>query len=386
MSIQVGIDVTSLTYGRGVSRYTANLVRALLTYAPVSLSLYGSSFRGKKHLEQEISQILNSVPSKNWPTKIALQNYPPSLQNLLWNLLKKNQIKKLLPKIEVFHSWDWLQPPDQKLPVVSTIHDLAILRFPDTAHPQILSMHHASWKRLKAQKAHLIAISRATKKDIIELLEYPAELIHVIYEALPLEFEQVSQTMTEAKETSIKQKFALDNPFILFAGTREPRKNLLRLIEAWEPFANDFQLVIAGDVGWDKTDELSKKAHHSQLKFLGRVTDQELAVLYGEAELFAYPSLYEGFGLPILEAFYYGTPVLTSNISSMVEVAGNAAELVDPLSVASIRQGLKTILDEKLLDQQKRLQRMIIRLQMFDWQRVALETLKVYQKALDDQK
>ena len=112
------------------------------------------------------------------------------------------------------------------------------------------------------------------------------------------------------------------------------------------------------------------------------MSDKVLAVLYSEASLFAYPCLYEGFGLPILEAFYYGTPVVTANVSSMVEVAGNAAELVDPLSVDSIRKGMEVILSETLAEQQKRVQKMVIRLQMFDWQRVAKETMAVYQTAI----
>ena len=142
--------------------------------------------------------------------------------------------------------------------------------------------------------------------------------------------------------------------------------------------AKDYQLIIAGEKGWDKTENID----HSQLRFLGHVEDRELAVLYGEAEVFCYPSLYEGFGLPILESFFHGTPVLTSNISSMPEVAGNAAEYIDPENTDDIRKGLETILNESIEAQQKRLQRMIIRLQMFSWERVVEETIQVYQKAL----
>lgn len=379
--MNVGIDVTSLIYGRGVSRYTANLVRSLLHSTSTSLSLYGSSFRQYSKLESEIKSLLAENPTAKTRINVKLQKYPPSVQNLLWNTLNQNSIASQLPKVQVFHSWDWLQPPDKKLPIVSTIHDLAMLRFPETAHPQILKMHQVSWQKLKARQSHLIAISRATKQDVVELLEYPRELVHVVYEALPTEFAAVTQTLDATKTERLKTKLQLDKPYILFVGTREPRKNIQRLIQAWEPLAKDIQLIIAGEVGWDQTEKIQSE----NLRFLGRVSDQELAVLYREAQLFAYPSLYEGFGLPILEAFYSGTPVVTSNLSSMEEVAGNAAALIDPLSVESLRAGIETILKEKPEQKQQRRQKMKIRLQMFDWQRVAQETLKVYQKAIDDQ-
>lgn len=379
--MNVGIDVTSLIYGRGVSRYTANLVRSLLQHTPASLSLYGSSFRQRPQLQAEIKKILDTVPNTQSRTTVKLQSYPPSVQNVLWNLLGQNPVSGLLPKAHVFHSWDWLQPPDKELPLVSTIHDLAMLHFPETAHPQILKMHQTSWRKLKDRRAHIIAISRATKQDVVELLEYPSELVHVVYEALPTEFAAVAKTLDATKIDRLKTKLQLDKPFILFVGTREPRKNIQRLIQAWEPLGKDLELLIAGDAGWDETDKFKS----NKVRFLGRVTDQELAVLYKEAAVFAYPSLYEGFGLPILEAFCLETPVLTSNVSSMIEVAGNAAELIDPQSVESIRAGLEKLLKEKDDQQRERQQKMKIRLQMFDWQRVAQETVKVYQKAIDDQ-
>lgn len=218
----------------------------------------------------------------------------------------------------------------------------------------------------------------------MELLKYPASLVHVVHEALPYEVVRTAESVSEDEYEKMKRRLQLDKPYILFVGTREPRKNLLRLIEAWEPLAEKVQLIIAGEKGWDDTEQKDKVLSHPNLRFLGRVSDEELTVLYGEAELFAYPSLYEGFGLPILEAFYHGTPVLTSNVSSMPEVAGNAAELVDPLSVKSIRKGIEKILEESREEQQRRLQKMIIRRQLFSWSKVAEDTIRVYQQAIGE--
>ncbi len=389
--MHIGIDISSLTYERGVSRYTANLIRALLQQKNIYLSMYGVSMRQYDFLKSKAQNLLKYKKFNN-KANFKLQKIPPSLLEWLWHW-NFNPISKQLPKIDVFHSWDWLQPPDKNLPLVSTIHDLAILKFPKNAHPKIVKAHQRSLEILKQRQAQIIAVSQSTKKDILNILQIPSWQVTVIHEALPVEVEEMGEFLSNHEEEyqSIKNSLHLEKPFLFFVGTREPRKNLLRLIQAWEPLKNDYQLIIAGDAGWDETSlkdktlpaNLQKLLQNAQLRFLGRVTDSELAVLYSEAQMFVYPSLYEGFGLPILEAFYHGTPVVTSNVSSMVEVAGNAACLVEPESVESIRAGITTILNENMAEQQKRLQRMVIRKQMFNWQKVAEKTLEVYQKALE---
>ncbi|MBP7876292.1 glycosyltransferase family 4 protein, partial [Candidatus Woesebacteria bacterium] len=276
---------------------------------------------------------------------------------------------------------DWIQPPDKDLPLVSTIHDLAMLKFPETAHPKLLSMHKQSWKILKQRTSQIIAVSRATKRDIIELLDIPAERIHVIHEALPNEVVQIGESLDEEKVIQIIGKLGLTRPYLLAVGTREPRKNLERLIEAWEPLSETYDLVIAGEQGWDATSKGKKISDMQHLRLLGRVDDTQLAALYTNAAVFCYPSLYEGFGLPILEAFYFDVPVVTSNLSSMPEIAGNAAELVDPLSVESIREGIMTILNESEEQRHIRRQRMVIRQHMFSWRNAAEQTAHVYQLA-----
>jgi len=374
--LKAGIDISSVVYGRGVSRYTTNLVRSLLLKPEMQLSLYGTSLRQNKELTK-IAQDLKKETGRKAHT--VIRPHPPSLYTFLWNQLRYPGIRSVLKDIDIFHSWDWIQPPDKDLPLISTIHDLAILRYPETAHPKIVSMHQKSWQVLKDRKAHIIAVSRATKNDIVELLDIPQERIHVIHEALPQEVPQTMNSMTEVRFEEIKLSLKLDKPFIFFVGTREPRKNLTRLIEAWQALANsEIELIIAGEA-WEKGEE--EKAV-SGLRYLGRVSDEQLSVLYSEAAVFAYPSLYEGFGLPILEAFHHGTPVVTSNNSALPEIAGNAAELVDAESVDSIRFGLQTVLQESKTDQQKRLQRMIIRSQMFSWKRVAEQTMNAYTETI----
>lgn len=376
--MNIGIDITPIIYGRGVSRYTNNLVASLLQEPEINLTLFGSSAR--QHIElKKIARELIKISNDSSKHSAVIQKWPPSAQNIMWKL-GLNSLSKSIPNLNVFHSWDWIQPPDKNLPLVSTIHDLAILKFPETAHPKILKIHQQSWKILKEREAQIIAVSRATKKDIVNLLGIPPFRVEVIPEALPLETRLVSEELTEEKVAELVSKLQLSKPYLLFVGTREPRKNLLNLIKAWEPLSKDYQLLIAGEEGWDET--ASQIDSNPNLRFLGKVSEQELSVLYGEAQAFVYPSLYEGFGLPVLESFYHGTPVITSNVPALLEVAGNAAEFVEPESVESIREGIIKILNESIPEQQTRLQRMIIRLQMFSWQKVAKQTIGVYKKSL----
>lgn len=371
--MNIGIDISSLIYDRGVSRYTANLVRALSLHQDLTLSLYGASLRQEDKLKKKVKDITKSAEAK---VKVKIQKLPPSLLTRFWDF-GFNPIGNIFPKIDLFHSWDWIQPPDKNLPLVSTIHDLAILKFPETAHPKIVKRHQKSWKILKEREAHIIAVSNTTKKDIVELLDIPANRITVIHEALPAETTQTADNLSEENYEKIKSGLNIEKPYLLFVGTREPRKNLNRLIKAWEPLAKDYDLIIAGEEGWDESEQTYDK---EQPRFLGKVSDEELVVLYSETACFVYPSLYEGFGLPILEAFSFGAPVVTSDISSMPEVAGNAAQLVNPHSIEDIRDGIKLILDESKEQQQQRLKKMIIRLQLFSWERVARETKAVYER------
>lgn len=376
--MKIGIDISALVFDRGVSRYSANLVRALASDPTLQLFLYGSSWRQEQKLRQQISTITAGAKAK---ITVRIQKLPPSILTTLWNF-GFNPISGLFPQLDVFHSWDWIQPPDKKLPLVSTIHDLAILKYPETAHPEILKHHQKSWKILKQRQAQIIAVSETTKKDIVELLDIPAKFVTVIHEALPQEALTVAEKLSDEKFEALKIKLGLTRPYLLFVGTREPRKNLGRLIEAWESFAATHDLIIAGATGWDESQARAKTSRVKP-RFLGKVTDQELVVLYTEADCFVYPSLDEGFGLPILEAFSFGTPVVTSNTSAMPEVAGNAAVLIDPNNVESIVQGIRQILTEEKAQQEKRLQKMIIRLQAFSWDKVAALTKQVYARAIN---
>lgn len=369
--LSITIDISPVVYGRGVSRYTSNLVAALLKQPETTVNVFGSTLRQtdvlerfvKAHHLEKNSQILR-LPPKLWPTLWYQLNWPP-----IESVLKKTP--------DVYHAWEELVPPTTHIPIVATIHDLAILKFPETAHPSTLAKHSAAWERLKKTQSHVIAVSQSTKKDVIELLGFAPDKVHLVYEALP---EENKLKLTNEEQEKALERFRLDRPYILFVGALEPRKNIDRLVTAWKNFENEYDLVIAGPREWG-VEILDTSVHIHQL---GRVTPSQLAALYSRATAFAYPSLYEGFGLPILEAFHYGTPVLTSENSAMSEVSGTAAMLVNPLEIESITHGLEKLLNEKSAQKDHRKQAMKLQLQLFNWDKTAEKTIKVYRKAVEE--
>ncbi|MDO5561555.1 MAG: glycosyltransferase family 1 protein [bacterium] len=380
--MKVGLDLSPIIYHRGVSRYTSNLFAALAEIEDLELFAYASAGRGQAVLKNDLKKLGRTLPAtkqEQFWQNLCLQKIPPKLNFWLWHYLKTNHIKKCLPQIEVFHSWDYLQPPDTNLPLVSTIHDLAILKNPQIAHPEILRHHQQSWQILKQRNAHIIAVSQATKKDVIELLGFPEDHVHLVYEALPQEQMVALEKLTPNYIQSVKDKFNLTKPFFLFVGTREPRKNLQRLIEAWQPLKEQTQLVLVGSSGWDEPN-----ANEKNLKVLPATDSQELAALYKAALALTFPSLDEGFGLPILEAFYYQTLVMTSKKIATSEVAGEAAFLIDPLNVEEMTATLKEILNLTATDKKIWQVKMQKQLAKFSWTKAAQETYQVYQQAYQD--
>ena len=380
--MKVGFDLSAILYGRGVSHYTSNLFLALAKLPDLELFGYASAGRGQGTLRTQLQKLAAQLddPAKEifWHN-LTLQKIPPKLNHLLWHYFKLNSLRSHLPDLDVFHSWDYLQPPDKNLPLVSTIHDLAILKDPHLAHPEILRHHQESWRILRQRHAHLIAVSQQTQTDIIKLLHFDPSHVHLVYEALPTDNLIEEKELKNQDISVIRQKFNLSLPYFLFVGTREPRKNLTRLIRAWQPLANQTALVLVGAHGWEEPT-----LAHPNLHILPPVSDFDLALLYHFALALTYPSLDEGFGLPILEAFYYHTPVLTSQNTATAEVAGNAAILIDPFNQDKITRGLQQLQQLNSKEKTNLITAGATQLRQFSWQKAARQTLAVYQLAAQE--
>jgi len=371
----IGIDISQIVYGTGVSFYTSSLVENLLKIDKTNeYRLLAGTLRQSVFFKDYFTSLKDF---KNAKGKIV--SFPPYLADLFSNRLHLLPIESFLDKIDVFHSSDWSQPPTRAAKI-TTIHDFGFLKFPATAHPKIKSVMARRLKWVKKEVDMIIAISESTKKDIMEILNIPEEKIKVVYEAAP---NDVVQIKDQKKINQIKNKYKLDDGFLLSVATLEPRKNLKRIILAFQKIKKDFpsmKLVIAGKSGWDQGLNEIIRQKQSDIVFSGYVNRDDLMTLYSSASCFVFPSLYEGFGLPILEAMKCGAPVVTSNVSSMSEITGQAGVLVDPLSVEKIAQGIKKAISDK----ESLIKKGFKQADSFSWEKTAKETLEVYKKAVEN--
>jgi glycosyltransferase involved in cell wall biosynthesis len=236
-----------------------------------------------------------------------------------------------------------------------------------------------------AHQAHrILTVSEASKRDIIHFFNVPPEKVVVVYNAIE---ERFAKTPSDEAIERVRERYQLNHQFVLYVGNIKPHKNLVRLIEAFATLRrrqgfNELKLLIIGDE-ISKLPALRRAVHtqklHKHVRFLGYLEDETLASLYRLASVFVFPSLYEGFGLPPLEAMASGTPVVTSNVSSMPEVTGDAAVLVDPYNVGSIVDGIARVLEDPALSAELR-RKGIARAREFSWERSVKRTHRLYQE------
>ncbi len=287
-------------------------------------------------------------------------------------------------RLEVVHSMLNVVPLAAPTRHVVTVHDLSFMRTPG-AHPTHRRWYLTAATWLSARRARaVLADSHATKQDIVELLGVDADRVHVVYPGREAAF----HTKPADEVLLFRRKNKLDRPFVLFVGTLEPRKNVDVLVKAFGVLAGDgFQgdLVLAGGSGW-ATEAIDRALEESPVRGrihrIGYVKQEDLPYWYCAADLVVYPSSYEGFGIPVLEAMASGTPVITSNRSSLPEVAGDAALTVDPHDIRQLASAMSAILasPERCADMRAR---GLAQARKFEWTVAAERCLSLYQHALD---
>lgn len=355
--MQIGIDIRTLmdTKYSGVPEYTLNLLEEIFKLDKKnSYKLFYNSGR-------DVSDRMPKFVGDN--VKIISTRYPNKLFN--------NVMQKILstPKINQFLGVDLFFMPNigfislsSQCRKIITIHDLSFCRY-----PEFYSLKRRLWHRIINIKKLLenfdtiVAVSKNTKRDIIELCNVPEEKIKIIYPGVSRQCRQIENDNTQNIHfASVRKKYNLPEKFILYLGTLEPRKNVEGIINAYnklrsrEPKLKNYQLIIAGGQGWKSRNIFKvhqKSKYKNDIKFLGYVDHGDKAELYNLADVFVYPSFYEGFGFPLLEAMACGCPIVTSSVSSLPEVVDNAAIMINPYNVSEIAEAITIILKNNELKQ-----------------------------------
>ncbi|MEP6985814.1 MAG: glycosyltransferase family 1 protein [Chloroflexota bacterium] len=374
----IGLDYTAAyEQGGGIGRYVRELVTALSrldTSNQYSLFVSGASSTAS----------LPAFPSNYFwkPTRLT----PKWLARIWYRAQLPIPVELFTGPLDLFHATDFVLPPT--LPRVAsllTVHDLSFIRVPESASPSLKSYLDVVVPRSVRRSTHVLADSEATKIDLMDLYSVPDSKITVLLSGVDARFfDPISPNpiMTTRKKYTIEAF-----PYIFCVGTVQPRKNYTRLIQSLAQLhvqGVDIHLVIAGGKGWLESPiykTISETHMEDFVHFIGFVDDEDLPALYRGAICVAFPSLYEGFGLPILEGMASGVPVLTSNVSSLPEVAGDAAIMVDPYDLDAITDGLqRLILDSQL--RETLIQKGLIRAREFTWDKSARQLLAIYQNLL----
>jgi glycosyltransferase involved in cell wall biosynthesis len=288
--------------------------------------------------------------------------------------------------INLFHAPHYVLPPLTPCRSIVTIHDCIHLRFPQYLPNRLAYAYaRASLWIATHRSSRVLTVSEASKRDILKYFRVPAAKIDVIYNAID---ERFGEAPDDEEVARVRERYQLNDPFVLYAGNIKPHKNLERLIEAFHELRKGdlehVKLLIIGDE-ISKYASLRRAVHHYKLhkhvRFFGFVPDKTLAVLYRLASVFVFPSLYEGFGLPPLEAMASGTPVITSNVSSLPEVVGDAALLIDPYDASAIAAAMRQVLTEPALREDLR-RRGLQRVRDFSWERSVRRVHEIYGEVL----
>ena len=368
------VDISAAVHRRaGLGRYAESLTRALVAQDADRYGVFYNRERGIQPLAG-----LERLPA----CTVGL-GYKPWRMAVWLGQLGRVGLDRLLPGAELFHATEHLLLPLRSIPTVLTVHDLIFRHLP--AHHKPLNRWYLNLVMpLYCQRAtHIIAVSECTRRDLVTAYDLAPEKITVVHEAAASHFHPQSPEVIAA----VRSRCGLPDRYLLFVGTIEPRKNLACLLSVFETIHAEGLsdgLVIVGRRGW-LYDEFFARLERSPVRdavsFPGYVLDEDLPAIYGGSQGLVFPSVYEGFGLPVLEAMACGTPVAASNASSLPEIGGDAALYADPLDVEGMTEAVRRLLCDAELREHLRA-RGLERAAQFSWERAAARTRAVYERFL----
>ncbi|MCX6809701.1 MAG: glycosyltransferase family 1 protein [Candidatus Berkelbacteria bacterium] len=371
--MRIAIDITrAIIENAGIGRYSFEISQKMIDQGTEDhFLIYSTHFRD----DEEKQKKFNSFKRKN--VELKRLKIPGKVKEILWGL-KLDFLKKFLDDSEVLFAPSFFEVGlGFKIPQVVAIHDMTHFLFPDQRGVRL--SRYLSKRTLDVLKIakKVICISNSTRKDVLKLSKVNPEIVEIIYPGRKI-FSKIAGVLPN----NLKK-----DSYILSVGTIEPRKNLTGLFEAYsrlgEKLQQQYPLVVAGGRGWNEGkifEKLKELNLQNKVIFTGFVEDEILARLYTDCKIFIYPSLYEGFGLPVLEAMSFGAPTITSNISSMPEVIGDAGILVDPKNPEQISKAIEALISQDKIrnDLSKKA---LIKSLNFSWDFAAQETLDLIKSA-----
>jgi len=369
--MRIAIDATPLLLrSAGVKNYLYHWTRHL-RHAGGTHSFHLFPFLGDTGPLDHDRSVLG--PLATWP-RLALLYFVNAPGN--------PAIDWMMRRADVFHVTNQVRVPPRKVPLTATVHDMTCWLLPELHTAANVRADHSYAEKVLSRAAGLIAVSESTKNDAVRVLGVDPDRIEVIYPGVSEAFFHP----TIEGVSRVREQYCLERPYVLSLGTIEPRKNIDTLLDAWEQMPADLRgetdLVVAGPEGWSSGGTLARLRSAGQgVRYLGYVPETDLPSLTAGATVFAYPSLYEGFGFPVAQALAAGVPLVASNISSLPEVAGDAGLLTDPHSPGEIRSAL-----ERLLTSPGERERMAARGKKralsFRWENCARRSLAFFDKVL----
>jgi len=372
--MKIGFDISAQSLRRsGVGQYQHQLISHLLKIDSANdYLLYGFNVRNRKRLEG----VRFDVP--NCKTRVI--PIPQRLVTLSWIYFRAPALDRIVKGCDVYHVSEISMPPVRKAKRVAFVHDLTTLLFPQFHVPSNVFVHHRRFERLDEADA-ILTNSETTKRDIVDRLMISPEKIHVTH----LGADECFRPLPKERIQPVLERHGIRQPYLLFVGSLEPRKNLETLILAFNRLKDKnhipHRLVLAGQKGWlyePILRAIEASPFRSDIVLTDYLAEGDLPALMNGAEVFVYPSYYEGFGLPVLEAMQCGTPVVTSNVSSLPEVGGEACLYADPHSAEEIADRILAVVQGT--DLRKTMsEKGIERSKSFSWDKCARETLKVYE-------
>ena len=370
----IGIDIRMLARGTrsGIEEYTINLLSNMLKMdRNIQYKLFYNGYK-KVDLKYDFLKLSN--------VELKELKIPNRLLDFSFQYFSYPKVDKLLGGVDVFFSPHIFSAPVSKnCKTVTTFHDLSFEN-----HKEFYSLGKNYWHfsmnpKKKARKSDkIIAVSNSTKNDLTKIYKIDFEKIKVVYSGINQE------QGVENNESEVRKKYKLPEKYILYLGTIEPRKNIVSIIKAFEKLKysitdKSLKLIIAGSKGWlyKNVFEVAENSKYKKdIIFAGFIDDEDKTTLYRLAEIFVYPSFYEGFGFPPLEAMQNKTPVITSNLSSLSEAVGDAAIMVNPYNIDELARAMENLLSDENL-KNNLIEKGIQQTKKFSWQKCAEETLDV---------